>query len=167
MWQAAVGRTNDWAGTVAGQQARRFAEPGIGNEATDASQEWEAGAFDGGLHPGFDQGEGRERIARDQTFVTELNETVGDVCGIESEVFGIEPLATAPVTDGGCDEDAPAADAVEELGVLGTVIGIHGGWIWGLVLMGGRNTWFLSTSYDAELVVISPSSTASPAIRFC
>ena len=35
-----------------------IAEARIGNEAADASQEREAGAFDGGLHPGFDQGEG-------------------------------------------------------------------------------------------------------------
>ena len=76
------------------------AEAGIRNEATDTSQEREAGAFDGRLHPGLDQRECRERVARDEAFVTELDKPVGDVCGIKAEVFGIEPLATAPVTDG-------------------------------------------------------------------
>ncbi len=78
-----------------------------------------------GLHPGLDQGEGRERVARDQAFMTGLDETVGDVCGIEPEVFGIEPLAAAPVADGGGDEHSAAADAVEERLVLGAVVGVH------------------------------------------
>ena len=81
-------------GTVTPSQAfGEIAEPGIGDEAADASQERKAGTFDGGLHPGFDQGEGLERVARDGAFVTELDQPVGNVCGIKSEVFGIEPLA--------------------------------------------------------------------------
>jgi len=54
--------------------------------------------------------------------VTKLDEPVGYVCGIETEVFGAELLATSPVTDGGCAKDAPAAHGVEEVGV---VIWIH------------------------------------------
>jgi hypothetical protein len=54
--------------------------------------------------------------------VTELDKSVGNVCGIEAEVFGVEAFATAPVTDGGCDKDSTAAYGVEECGVLGTVI---------------------------------------------
>jgi hypothetical protein len=94
----------------------RSAEARVGNEAADASQEREAGAFDGGLHPGFDQGECLERVARDQAFVTELDEPVGDVCGIEPEVFGLSFLQPAPVTDGGGDKHSPAAHGVEEAG---------------------------------------------------
>ncbi len=55
----------------------------------------------------------------------ELDEPVGDVCGIEAKVFGIEPLASAPVTDRCCDEDSAAADAIEERLILGTVGWIH------------------------------------------
>ena len=99
-------------------------EAGVRNEASDTAQEREAGAFDGGLHPGFDQGEGRERVTRDEAFVTKLDESVGNVSGIKAEVFGIEAFATAPVTDGGCDKDSTAADAVEECGVLSMVL-IH------------------------------------------
>ena len=54
--------------------------------------------------------------------MTELDEPVGNMCGIKPEVFGVEAFATAPVTDGGCDKDSPAADAVEKMGVG---IGIH------------------------------------------
>jgi hypothetical protein len=57
--------------------------------------------------------------------VTELDEPVGYVCGIKAEVFGAELFATSPVTDGGGDEHAPAADTIEEGGVLGTVIRVH------------------------------------------
>ena len=46
--------------------------------------------------------------------MTELDESVGNVCGIKPEVFGAEFLATAPVTDGGGDKDSPAAHGVEE-----------------------------------------------------
>ncbi len=62
--------------------------------------------------------------------MTELDQPVGDVRGIKPEVFGIEPLTTPPVTDGGGDKDAPAADAVEEGLVLG-IGGIHdsSGWL--------------------------------------
>ena len=54
--------------------------------------------------------------------MTELDEPVCYVCGIETQVFGTEFLATAPVTNGGCDEDSTAAHGVEEVGV---VIWIH------------------------------------------
>src|SRR6478609_374954 len=57
----------------------KIAKAGVRDEAGDASQEREARTFDRGLHPGFDQGEGRERVARDEAFVTKLNESVGDV----------------------------------------------------------------------------------------
>ena len=91
----------------------QLAQARVGNEASDAAQEREAGAFDGGLHPGFDEREGLERVARDEAFVTKLDEPVGDVCGIKPEVLGIEPLATAAVTDGGGDKNSPAAHGVE------------------------------------------------------
>jgi hypothetical protein len=42
-----------------------------------------------------------ERVAWDEPFVAELDQPVGDVCGIKAEVFGVESFATAPVTDGG------------------------------------------------------------------
>ena len=55
----------------------------------------------------------------------ELDEPIGDVCGIEPEVLGIKFFATAPIAAGGCDKDSPAADAVEESMILGAVIWIH------------------------------------------
>ena len=39
----------------------------------------------------------------------EEDESVGDVCGIEPSVLGIETLAPASVRDAGCDKDSPAA----------------------------------------------------------
>jgi hypothetical protein len=59
----------------------QLTEARVQNETPDATQEREAGAFDRGLHPGLDQGEGLQRVARD--------EAVGDVCRIEPEVFRI------------------------------------------------------------------------------
>lgn len=53
-----------------------IAEARVWDEAFDAAKDWEAGAFDGGLPPGFVECEDLERIARD--------EPVGDVRGIES-----------------------------------------------------------------------------------
>ena len=64
-----------------------------------------------------------ERVTRNEAFVTELDEPFRNVCGIKPEVFGTEFLATAPVTDGGCDEHAPAAHGVEEW--CGCVVRIH------------------------------------------
>jgi len=119
--------------------------------AVDAAEEREAGACDAGLHPGFDQGECLEGFLWDEAFVPELNESVGDVCGIEPEVFGIEFFATAPVADGGCDKDSPAADAIEEglIGIVG-VGGVHviiGGWF---VVGVGLLVWFSGVKGNAR-----------------
>ena len=53
--------------------------------------------------------------------MSELDETVGNVCGIKPQIFGAEFLATAPVSDGGCDKDSPAAYSVKEVGVVGWI----------------------------------------------
>jgi hypothetical protein len=62
----------------------------------------------------LDQRERRQGLARDEPFVTELDQPVADVGGIEAEVFGVEALAAAPVTDGGGAEDTAPADGFEE-----------------------------------------------------
>jgi hypothetical protein len=56
--------------------------------------------------------------------VPELDQAVGYIRRIKTEVFGIEAFATAPVTDGGCDKNSTAAYGVEE-GGLGLVGWIH------------------------------------------
>ncbi len=58
--------------------------------------------------------------------MTKLDQPVGDVGGVEAEVFGVEALAAAPVADGGGAEDAAAADGFEKRQVvllLGHVVG--------------------------------------------
>jgi hypothetical protein len=100
----------------------QLAEAWVGNVAADASQEREARSFNGRLDPGLDQGEGLERVTRDEAFVTELDEPVGDMSRIEAEVLWTEFLAPAPITDGGGNEDSPAADGVEEGGGCGVWI---------------------------------------------
>ena len=101
-------------------------EARVGNKATDATQEREAGAFDGGIGSGFNESECREGIARDEPLVAELDETIADMGGIEPEVFGIEAFATAPLTDGGGDEHSAPADAIEKRLIVGTIVRIHG-----------------------------------------
>jgi hypothetical protein len=53
-----------------------------------------------GLDAGFDQGEGLQRITRNQAFVAELGEPVGDVGGIKPEVFGVELCGAGPMLRG-------------------------------------------------------------------
>ena len=53
--------------------------------------------------------------------MTKLDEPVGNVRGIKPQIFGAEFLAPAPVTDGRCDKDSPAAHGVEEVGVVGWI----------------------------------------------
>lgn len=107
--------------------------------------------------------------------MAELDEPVGDVCWIKPEVFGAEFLATAPVTDGGCDKDAPAAHGVEEVDV---VVWIHDdfnfrGWLLVMVFREmkkaapvreppwrweGLRPWISSKFYDTMRPEISMSS---------
>jgi hypothetical protein len=62
------------------------------------------------------------------------------VCRIKAEVFGAELFATAPVTDGGCDEHAPAAHGVEEgSGCVGVIHDDLKFWGWLLVWFSGEN----------------------------
>ena len=80
----------------------RFAEAGVGHVAADPAEERKAGAFHGGLHPGFDEGERLQGIARDEALVTELDEPVGNVRGIQPEflsrgtVFPITGTSACP-----------------------------------------------------------------------
>ena len=60
--------------------------------------------------------------------MTELDQPVADIGGIKAEVFGIETLAPAPVTDAGGNEDSPAAYGVEKR--MGLVTRVNGSVFW-------------------------------------
>ena len=89
-------------------------QPGIGHEAGDAPEEGERRVLHQRVRAGFDEGEGGQGLARHEPLVAELDEPFADLRGIEAEVFGIEPLAPAPVTDAGGTEDAPPAHGFEQ-----------------------------------------------------
>jgi hypothetical protein len=63
---------------------------------------------------GFNQGEIRKRVAWNQAFVPELNQTVGYLGWIKAEVFRLEPLAAPPVSDRYGYEHAALADGVKK-----------------------------------------------------
>jgi hypothetical protein len=49
--------------------------------------------------------------------VAETNEPVGNILGIESQIFGFELLATAPEADADIDENALAREHVEQVAI--------------------------------------------------
>ena len=109
-------------------------EPGIRDEASDATEKREACAFDHGVSTRFDEREGRECFAWDEALVTELDEPVTHGGRVEPEVFGLEAFAPAPVTDAGVAEHSPAAHGFEEWEVV--LILVHVFWLFGLLFAG-------------------------------
>ena len=71
--------------------------------------------------------------------MTELDQPVADVCGIESEVFGVETFTSSPIPDGRGDENSTTADAIEKRLILRTVGWIHGR-CFGVGLLGESKT---------------------------
>ena len=83
-----------------------------------------ARTFDHRVGAGFDECEIRERVTRDQAFVAKLNQPVGHLAGIKSEVLRGQALAAAPKADRSRNEDTALTDGIEKR--IGECVGIHG-----------------------------------------
>ena len=114
-----------------------LAELAVGQEAADAAEERERGRVDDGVGPGFDQGELRQRLARQQPLVAEADEAFRHVVGVEPHVLRVELLARPPVADVHRDEHALAGQHVEQLLVV-----VHGMISLGLGVSEGQGSGF-------------------------